>query len=1588
MMTIHKLTAGDGYRYYLREIATGDERRQPGVPLEEYQAARGVPEGVWMGAGAAALGLEGTVSEAQMKALFGEGLHPNADSLIANAIAAGSNAREALEMAKLGRRFYRYDQDCGPMTARIREAVAQQEADLGRPLSDEERAAVRLQVGAEVFLEDFARAPADDKELERFIRARTGGGQQAVAGLDLDFEAPEWISKLLFGLGDDEVCEIVIGAHDQAVRETLAWIEEHALATRTGTNGIAQEDVIGGLIATRWRHFDNRLGEPALHDHVVVSTKVQGPDGRWLSVDARLLYAMGVAASEFYNQRSVELVCGGLGVRAEEREVSPGRRPVTTLAGVPDVETLLESRRSRAIRDRTLELVDAYRAEHHREPDMPTLIRLAQQATLRTRPAKKKARSLAELRARWRAEAVELRGVRAVDELLDTARAAAAESAADAAAALQSANVAELAEQVLETVSEHRAVWGYRHVIAEARRQAIRLTGGQVPVGDLPDRVAAAVLSPGQSVFINPPELHAPFAPLQRGDGTNSFRRREYELYTSKPILAAEQRIVNAAETAVIPAVTRHTFARVTRAFQGPVLDSGQRRLAAEFACSERLVVAAVGPAGAGKTTALMLAADAVMEGGGRLIALAPSSRAAKVLADDVGCTSHTIHGWLDVRSRAAAEDEEPSEAYALGPGDVVVVDEAGMAGTLRLARVVAEAETAGAVVRLIGDPAQLAAVESGGVLRWLHSTVGVIELERLHRFHTDGEARASLKLREGDPAKAFEWYLRSERVRGGEYEAMIDEVYAAWQRDTEAGISTLMVADSIRAVADLNSRAQAFGLAAGRLDHRQEFVLRGGVRAYVGDVLVTRRNERRLSVLGAHDWVKNGDLWQVEYRFANGDVAARHTGHGGRVVLPADYLAHDAELGYATTVHRAQGVTVERCHGLLTERTSRGSAYVAATRGRSSNQLYVVCPQHADVADVLQSIASSERPSVSANEEIRAAQERTTSLGQLAAEYVEVYRRASEHRLQILVRGALGGRAEAVFRASGWPRLERALADAEDTGWRIPDLVRAAWARRRTHEEIRDPARALMEAVSGIVAVGVKARRAAGSLARLSTSQLEHLLALTEQSRAAALEQVCQADAAMASLPRPVAVAGHEVPAWPARPHGRLSRAHLSAMVTAARLRCRRCPPQERFTEAKALKELRDEQQMRAAMQWIDRAREDFQREPRPGGPRTPGFFRMMAAQMPARRSAARTRLRRAEATAARIRAEQHRRTLLPHGPARAWNDLAPLPDWLAPARLVSAGDTPRGWREHLAERRRVLESQLRAHGLSLAATPPAWSTPLGSPPPAGTRLRPVWERTAALVAAWRTRHAVPAAVPGIGACPRPRREAEAWRALRHRIDLLHTTTFAAAQTEGDRPALPPSATGNLSSSDGSSRDARRLRLALQQAHLATAALAHAMRPLDSEASARAEAFADAALRGALEDEASAASWIDHLPPPDSEDEALQEQWKTVVAAVATYRWTRHVETAEPLGDAPDDAGARALWTAARGTLEELQGAHVERRLARLREQRAAHPADSASEPAAATEGRFASRSHTAANHPQHRHRPPNPGGPGRPRR
>src|SRR5215204_19655 len=148
------------------------------------------------------------------------------------------------------------------------------------------------------------------------------------------------------------------------------------------------------------------------------------------------------------------------------------------------------------------------------------------------------------------------------------------------------------------------------------------------------------------------------------------------------------------------------------------------------------------------------------------------------------------------------------------------------------------------------------------------------------------------------------------------------------------------MLAPTRQLVAQLNRRARTH-----RLEHSEataEVPLADGNRASVGDVIITRSNDRRLR-LTATDWVKNGDRWTITTRIGSrGDLTVRHNGSQLTVRLPADYVRTSTGLGYATTIHAAQGVTADTMHGLLTGQESRQQLYTMLTRGRTANHLYL----------------------------------------------------------------------------------------------------------------------------------------------------------------------------------------------------------------------------------------------------------------------------------------------------------------------------------------------------------------------------------------------------------------------------------------------------------------------------------------------------------------------------------------------------------------------------------------------------------------------------------------------------------------------
>ncbi|MDF2748769.1 MAG: dnaG 2 [Propionibacteriaceae bacterium] len=260
------------------------------------------------------------------------------------------------------------------------------------------------------------------------------------------------------------------------------------------------------------------------------------------------------------------------------------------------------------------------------------------------------------------------------------------------------------------------------------------------------------------------------------------------------------------------------------------------------------------------------------------------------------------------------------------------------MADTLSLDTAVQFALDRGASVRLIGDDQQLAAMGAGGVLRDIQQAYGALQLTELHRFTNPAEAQASLALREGDPS-ALGFYLDHGRVHVGDLAKITEDAFVAWVSDRAVGLDAIMLAPTRELVAELNRRAR---------DHRldgapagQEVRLGDGNRASVGDMIITRTNDRRLR-LSATDWVKNGDRWTITHINRSGDLTVRHSRNQLKCRLPADYVTTSTGLGYATTIHSAQGVTADTMHGLLTGQESRPQLYTMLTRGRHANHLYL----------------------------------------------------------------------------------------------------------------------------------------------------------------------------------------------------------------------------------------------------------------------------------------------------------------------------------------------------------------------------------------------------------------------------------------------------------------------------------------------------------------------------------------------------------------------------------------------------------------------------------------------------------------------
>jgi hypothetical protein len=287
----------------------------------------------------------------------------------------------------------------------------------------------------------------------------------------------------------------------------------------------------------------------------------------------------------------------------------------------------------------------------------------------------------------------------------------------------------------------------------------------------------------------------------------------------------------------------------------------------------------------------------------------------------------------------------------------------------------------------------------------------------------------------------------------------VLDALYQSWLADIEAGRSSLMIAGDTTTASELNRRARAGRVTIGAVTSEGVRVA-DGQTAGIGDLVVTRQNDRQLSARGG--WVKNGDHWIVTGARHDGAMTVRRIDGGAELLLPAGYVALNVELAYASTAHRAQGRTVDTSHVLVGPTTTREVLYVAATRGRQANHLYVDVAYDPDPAtghhqtqpaqnahQVLARVLANEGADVSVHETIRRVQHAAESWTTLHAEYQTLVATAQADRWDELIgRAGLTPAARELIRLSpARGALHAALRDAEASGLDVdtvfPLLVR-----------------------------------------------------------------------------------------------------------------------------------------------------------------------------------------------------------------------------------------------------------------------------------------------------------------------------------------------------------------------------------------------------------------------------------------------------------------------------------------------------------------------------------------------------------------
>jgi conjugative relaxase-like TrwC/TraI family protein len=914
MLTI---SSGHSADYLLDAVATGRENYYTGA------VAAGEPPGRWYGAGAEELGLSGLVDPQDMRAVYEHYLDPRDPNF--------RNPEKWDQVATMGHTGRRY--------ATVEEIYARS-LDV-EPYADAERR-------GQLRLDASKRARKNVAFLDV-----TFSVQKSVTILHAAFEAQEVKAR---NAGDDEAAK-AWDEYRQAVEDAiwagnnagLDYLQAHAGYSRVGHHGGAAGRFIDAhkwTIASFFQH-DSRNHDPQLHIHNTASNRVLCADGEWRTLDSKGIHKIRPAAAAVAERTTSERLTASLRVLLAMRPDGKAREVV----GIPEAVNALYSSRRRAITPKTAELVAAFEVKHGRAPNALELDRMHRHATFVTRRAKS-----------HQGETTEQRLDRVDRELRAEIDGGLAQLAADVLTLADKApepgtwSPAEVIATALADVQSRKAAWtkaDLTRAVHDALPDHIGVTDG-AKIAELLDYLTDAALDLAVALDAERPADRVLPDELRLEDGRSAYEAPGARLYATPEHVHTERLLAQATTDRDAPTLDQIRARQLVDDLRAAGVELGADQAAAVrgVLTSGAQVESLVGPAGTGKSFVVGVLAQAWQDPGlwngqqRRVVGLAASQIATEVLAGE-GLTARNITRWLATQLRLAerkpfGEDRD----WQLNPGDLVVVDESAMANTPDLAAIYRHVTDAGAKLLLTGDHRQLAAVGAAGGMQLTTEIAPSYELTEARRFTNRWERAASLRLREGDETVLGEYHKHGRLIDAGALEQAHASAARAWLADTLAGKRSLLIVDTNEQAAKLSAQIRTDLIRLGRVaEHGVPLGLQQ-TTAGVGDIVQARKNQWDLAgMLGNRRGPINRELYRVVETLDDGSllVAPADGEASARITLPGWYVREHVALGYATTVHSAQGLTVDTSHAVITNRTGLGAFYVALSRGRDANTAHVV---------------------------------------------------------------------------------------------------------------------------------------------------------------------------------------------------------------------------------------------------------------------------------------------------------------------------------------------------------------------------------------------------------------------------------------------------------------------------------------------------------------------------------------------------------------------------------------------------------------------------------------------------------------------